>query len=110
MLLGDASKARERLGWEAEVDFPDLVKMMVEHDLEPRASEVRRWVIPPPESTSPAGRNRRAGLVPRGSGMQEPGPTGCSPAGEWRPGSSLLARRQPVAPSCLRIDRPPASK
>ena len=33
LLIGDASKARERLGWEPEVDFPTLVKMMVEHDL-----------------------------------------------------------------------------
>jgi len=33
LLIGDASKARERLGWVPEVDFPTLVKMMVEHDL-----------------------------------------------------------------------------
>jgi GDPmannose 4,6-dehydratase len=33
-LQGDASKARDRLGWETEVDFPALVRMMVEHDLE----------------------------------------------------------------------------
>jgi GDPmannose 4,6-dehydratase len=34
VLLGDATKAREVLGWEPEVDFPGLVKMMIEHDLE----------------------------------------------------------------------------
>jgi GDPmannose 4,6-dehydratase len=34
VLLGDASKARTVLGWEPEVDFPSLVKMMVDHDLE----------------------------------------------------------------------------
>jgi GDPmannose 4,6-dehydratase len=34
VLLGDASKAREVLGWKPEVDFPTLVRMMVEHDLE----------------------------------------------------------------------------
>jgi GDPmannose 4,6-dehydratase len=34
VLLGDATKARKELGWRAEVDFPGLVKMMVEHDLE----------------------------------------------------------------------------
>ena len=34
VLLGDPSKARERLGWEPEVDLPGLVKMMIEHDLE----------------------------------------------------------------------------
>jgi GDPmannose 4,6-dehydratase len=32
-LIGDASKAREKLGWKPEVDFPSLVKMMVQHDL-----------------------------------------------------------------------------
>jgi GDPmannose 4,6-dehydratase len=32
-LLGDPSKAREKLGWSAEVSFPDLVKEMVEDDL-----------------------------------------------------------------------------
>jgi GDPmannose 4,6-dehydratase len=34
VLLGDATKARERLGWTPEVDFKGLVTMMVEHDLE----------------------------------------------------------------------------
>lgn len=34
VLLGDATKAREELGWTPEVDFPTLVKMMVESDLE----------------------------------------------------------------------------
>jgi GDPmannose 4,6-dehydratase len=34
VLLGDPSKARNGLGWKAEVDFPGLVKMMIEHDLE----------------------------------------------------------------------------
>ncbi|MBQ1568338.1 MAG: GDP-mannose 4,6-dehydratase [Kiritimatiellae bacterium] len=33
-LLGDASKARRELGWEPRVKFHDLVKMMVESDLE----------------------------------------------------------------------------
>lgn len=33
LLLGDPSKAEEELGWKREVDFPNLVKMMVEHDL-----------------------------------------------------------------------------
>jgi len=34
VLLGDATKARETLGWAPEVDFRALVKMMIEHDLE----------------------------------------------------------------------------
>ena len=33
-LLGDPSKAREKLGWKPKVSFKELVKMMVEHDLE----------------------------------------------------------------------------
>jgi GDPmannose 4,6-dehydratase len=33
-LIGDASKARAALGWKPEVDFPQLVKMMVDADLE----------------------------------------------------------------------------
>jgi len=33
-LLGDASKAQEILGWKPRVGFPQLVKMMVEADLE----------------------------------------------------------------------------
>ena len=32
-LQGDATKAREKLGWKAKVDFTKLVKMMVESDL-----------------------------------------------------------------------------
>lgn len=34
ILLGDPSKAEKVLGWKRQVDFPGLVKMMVEHDLE----------------------------------------------------------------------------
>lgn len=33
-LQGDASKARAKLGWRPEMDFPSLVRRMVEHDLE----------------------------------------------------------------------------
>ncbi|HJX37157.1 MAG TPA: GDP-mannose 4,6-dehydratase [Anaerolineae bacterium] len=32
-LVGDASKAREKLGWSPEVEFEQLVEMMVDHDL-----------------------------------------------------------------------------
>jgi GDPmannose 4,6-dehydratase len=37
LLIGDASKARTKLGWEPEVDFPGLVKMMVANDLDREA-------------------------------------------------------------------------
>ncbi len=33
LLIGDATKAHETLGWRREVDFPRLVEMMVEADL-----------------------------------------------------------------------------
>jgi GDPmannose 4,6-dehydratase len=33
-LLGDATKAKETLGWKPRVDFHELVRRMVEHDLE----------------------------------------------------------------------------
>lgn len=33
-LLGDATKAQEKLGWRPRVSFEELVRMMVEHDLE----------------------------------------------------------------------------
>ena len=33
LLIGDASKARDRLGWKPQVAFPELIRMMVDHDL-----------------------------------------------------------------------------
>ena len=33
-LRGDGSKARDKLGWKPSVSFPELVRRMVEHDLE----------------------------------------------------------------------------
>jgi len=38
ILLGDSSKAKEKLGWEPRITFKELVRVMVEYDLE----EVRR--------------------------------------------------------------------
>jgi GDPmannose 4,6-dehydratase len=34
LLLGDPSKAKEILGWEAKTKFKDLVKLMMQHDIE----------------------------------------------------------------------------
>ena len=34
LLIGDATKAQQQLGWVPKVSFPQLVAMMVEHDLE----------------------------------------------------------------------------
>jgi len=33
-LLGDPFKARQKLGWQPKVSFKELVRRMVEHDLE----------------------------------------------------------------------------
>jgi GDPmannose 4,6-dehydratase len=38
-LCGDASKARQELGWKPTVTFEELVKMMIEHDLELASQE-----------------------------------------------------------------------
>jgi GDPmannose 4,6-dehydratase len=39
VLLGDATKAREKLGWEPAVRFEELVRIMVDHDRERRQTE-----------------------------------------------------------------------
>jgi GDPmannose 4,6-dehydratase len=39
LLLGDASKAKEKLGWEPTVRFDELVRTMVDHDRERRQTE-----------------------------------------------------------------------
>jgi len=41
VLLGDATKAREKLGWVPKVGFMELAKMMYESDLEKAQSELR---------------------------------------------------------------------
>ncbi len=57
LLCGDASKARKKLGWTPKVTFPELVKMMVEHDLELAEQE---------KTLAQAGHH----VVPRGSSHQ----------------------------------------
>ena len=34
ILLGDGTKAKEKLGWEPETSFEEMVQMMVDRDLE----------------------------------------------------------------------------
>ena len=46
LLLGDASKARKKLGWKPRVDFKALVKMMVESDLRLAEAEKRAGIKP----------------------------------------------------------------
>jgi len=44
ILLGDASKANDILGWRPETSFEDLVRMMVHHDVEQRTKQKRALV------------------------------------------------------------------
>ncbi|KAB2647963.1 MAG: GDP-mannose 4,6-dehydratase [Verrucomicrobiota bacterium] len=41
LLIGNPEKARKKLGWEPKVRFKELVKIMVEHDLEEAKREAR---------------------------------------------------------------------
>jgi GDPmannose 4,6-dehydratase len=41
LLVGDASKARERLGWTPTVGFEELVRMMVDADLAETKASLR---------------------------------------------------------------------
>ena len=43
-LLGDASKAKQLLGWEPETDFPSLIREMVQHDLDEAQKELKTQV------------------------------------------------------------------
>jgi len=45
LLIGDSTKARTKLGWVPEVDFPSLVKMMVAHDLKVESAKAARSKI-----------------------------------------------------------------
>ena len=42
LLIGDPTKAREKLGWEPEVAFPELIRMMVANDLKIESEKARR--------------------------------------------------------------------
>ena len=42
LLIGDASKAKGKLGWEREVSFPELVQMMYENDLKEESEKAGR--------------------------------------------------------------------
>ena len=41
LLVGDPSRIRAELGWKREVDFPSLVEMMVEADIELVRNQLR---------------------------------------------------------------------
>jgi GDPmannose 4,6-dehydratase len=42
LLIGDATKARQKLGWQPEVDFATLISMMVKHDLALETAKLQR--------------------------------------------------------------------
>ena len=48
LLIGNAAKARQQLGWEPKVRFKELVKIMVEHDLELAKREAQIAKLPDP--------------------------------------------------------------
>jgi GDPmannose 4,6-dehydratase len=43
LLVGDASKAKEKLGWEPKVKFKDLVRIMLEADLRQEGLEPKNF-------------------------------------------------------------------
>jgi GDPmannose 4,6-dehydratase len=46
LLLGDPAKAKKQLGWEPKVHFPDLVKIMVDADLEQVRKDIEGTGVP----------------------------------------------------------------
>ena len=48
MLIGDSTKAKRQLGWEPKVRFKDLVKIMIESDLEQAKREAQIARLPMP--------------------------------------------------------------
>jgi GDPmannose 4,6-dehydratase len=44
-LLGDASRAKEQLGWEAKTSFEDLVALMVDEDVSLLEDEVQGRLV-----------------------------------------------------------------
>ncbi len=50
LLLGDCSKAKEKLGWESKTSLEELARIMVEHDLKVTRRQVEDWA--PEKQTS----------------------------------------------------------
>jgi GDPmannose 4,6-dehydratase len=46
LLLGDAARARKKLGWEPKVKFQELVRMMVDSDLKTESASNRQAATP----------------------------------------------------------------
>ena len=45
LLIGDSSKARQKLGWKPKTSFAELVKEMVAGDLEIAETRGRQWPL-----------------------------------------------------------------
>ncbi len=45
LLVGDASKAKEKLGWEPKVKFKELVRIMIEADLKQEGLDTNKLII-----------------------------------------------------------------
>ena len=102
VLLGDPTKAREVLGWKPEVDFRELIKMMIESDLELARRENYGRNLPrrlsrsgidrqAPKIKEDRGRDGTATTIRRAGAGRLPG---CPPArlsGRHRPGSGQAA-------------------
>ena len=46
VLIGDASKAREKLGWEPRTSYNELVRIMVKNDLLHKGLDPAEFMIP----------------------------------------------------------------
>lgn len=46
-LIGDASKAKAKLGWEAQVHTPELARIMVDADIQALEAAGRPWIDTP---------------------------------------------------------------
>jgi GDPmannose 4,6-dehydratase len=44
VLMGDASKARAKLGWKATVETPELARIMVDADMEALKHAGNSWI------------------------------------------------------------------
>jgi GDPmannose 4,6-dehydratase len=58
-LVGDASKAKRVLGWDSEVSFEKLIRMMVDADIELLKHEISSRGVPPDVTSSAPGLNLR---------------------------------------------------
>lgn len=89
LLLGDATKAREMLGWRPTVTLPQLVREMVEHDCAAQGVQLPHPVTtddPDAASTAPAAASRGSGRQVRRRRRKQQATKVCY---EWYHNSSL---------------------